>query len=124
MASRELNAQFAAMLDAKGLNTMRVLNGPSKFDLMLSLFDGNQHPRRTVSFQIEGFKKEVTVAITSVQQEDGSGESWNWEGFLRFAPETKAIRTKGYFSTKHRTGYFKFEPRPDSLDRLISALQR
>jgi hypothetical protein len=85
-----------------------IVNGPSKFDLMLSLFDGNKTPRRTVDFHLEGVKTRIQVAITEIQQEDGSGESWNFEGhtqnpFMHF-------QVCGYFSTSGRTGTLNFLP--------------
>jgi hypothetical protein len=54
--------------------TSPITEGPSKFDLMASLFDGkivqftqqnNQHP------------KIIKVILLSVEREDGSNESWN-----------------------------------------------
>src|ERR1035437_9577297 len=83
-----------------------VNDGPSKFDLMFSLFDGNKTPRRTVEFQLDGVKKSISVGITLVQQEDGSSESWNFHGWL--ASDNRSFRIKGYFSTKHRKGHLTF----------------
>lgn len=83
-----------------------VISGPSKFDLMLSLFDGNKEPRRTVEFQLEGARGPITVAITMVQQEDGSGESWNVEGWITSYRRNFAI--KAYYSSNSRKGYLTF----------------
>lgn len=102
----------------------RILNGPSKFDLMLSLFDGNKEPRRTVKFRLEGLKQEVEVAITSVQQEDGSGESWNWEGNLKLA-KGRGYHVRGYFATKGRMGRFVVEvPYYKSWDQSKDAFEK
>lgn len=84
-----------------------IVGGPSKFDLMLSLFDGNKHPRRTVDFQLEGVNGHIRVAITSVEQEDGSGESWNFGGHLWHDTE-KHWHVEGYFGTKGRRGTMRF----------------
>ena len=86
-----------------------VVGGPSKFDLMLSLFDGNQTPRRTVDFQLEGKKYPISVAILGVQQEDGSGESWNIEGLLWDKHHSEGYKVKGYYVTKGRAGSLVFE---------------
>jgi hypothetical protein len=84
-----------------------VVGGPNKFDLMLSLFDGNKRPRRTVGFQLEGVSRHIRIAITSVQQEDGSGESWNFGGHLWHDTE-KHWHVEGYFGTKDRRGTMHF----------------
>ena len=69
--------------------SFNAIGGPSKFDLMLSLFDGNKEPRRTVEFQ-----------------EDGSGESWNFEGGL--TNYRRGFHLRGYYSSKSRTGHITF----------------
>lgn len=89
--------------------SFRIVNGPSKFDLMLSLFDGNQTPRRTVSFQLEGVEMHIPVAIVMIEQEDGSGESWNFKGQTRFEGAKGSFHIKGYFATKGRCGHLEFE---------------
>lgn len=94
--------------------SFNVVGGPSKFDLMLSLFDGNKDPRRTVEFQLEGARRPITVGITMVQQEDGSGESWNFRGWVSGDDPTNSmfalnLHVDGYFSTRGRKGYITFE---------------
>lgn len=85
-----------------------VTGGPSKFDLMLSLFDGNQTPRKTVEFKLEGIKTPVRVAVTGVSQEDGSGESWIIEGWL--SGMEKSFPISLWFTTSSRKGYITFKP--------------
>lgn len=80
-----------------------IVGGPSKFDLMLSLFDGNKSPRRTVEFKLQESQIPITVAITSVQQENGSGESWNILGEI--VNSDRGFKIDGYFSTKARAGW-------------------
>ena len=80
-----------------------ITNGPSKFDLMLSLFDGNKKPRRTVTFQIQGGPGEIEVAVTMVRQEDGSGESWLFGGHCHNSIPT--LNVNGYFNTRSRKGW-------------------
>lgn len=82
-----------------------ITGGPSKFDLMVSLFEGNPKVRKTVSFKLEGLRREIQVAITGVQQEDGSGESWNIEGWVM--GEFRA-NVKAYYSSRSRSGHFRF----------------
>lgn len=102
-----------------------VVGGPSKFDLMLSLFDGNKDPRRAVEFQLEGARGPITAAITMVQQEDGSGESWNFRGWL--ANYRRNFGIQGYYSSKSRKGHLTFEVpfhyvmRGSGKDKVVSS---
>ncbi len=91
-------------------------NGPSKFDLMASLF--TRKPQKpTVSFKPEHGTIEYTATITGVSEEDGSGESWNVSGYLHdvfvvggkehggAARKVNRHPFKGYFSTADRKGW-------------------
>jgi hypothetical protein len=80
-----------------------IVNGPSKFDLMVSLFDNNAKPRRTVRFFLD-HGHELDVAITMIQQEDGSGESWNFTGTATYADGGTSFHVRGYFGTRSRKG--------------------
>jgi hypothetical protein len=79
-----------------------IKNGPSKFDLMLALFD---HKNRTVHFVLsspgglwpDGHTLEIH--ITEVGLEDGSGESWCFKG-----QAANGTRYKGWFRTDSRKG--------------------
>ena len=94
--------------------TMQIEDGPSKFDLMTSLFVWKPQ-RHRVRFKTPG--AEFEAAITSCEAEDGSGESWNLKGFIYplnknasqilesscgKRPETKTF--KSYFRTGDRKG--------------------
>ncbi len=81
-----------------------IVNGPPKFDLMVSLFEGNPTPRKTVSFLTD--RGSINVAITAIAQEDGSGESWLFEGYS--TTRSSHRRVKGWFSTKSRAGTMDF----------------
>jgi hypothetical protein len=83
--------------------TFNIVNGPSKFDLMVSLFEGNPESRRTVKFVVED-GREANVAITMIKQEDGSGESWMYEGDGNFLGGRIRFRMNGYFSSRARSG--------------------
>jgi len=91
--------------------SVTITAGPSKFDLMLSLFDGNKEPRRTVGFMIQSGKSDfhnrtaLEVAITKVSQEDGSGESWCFDGcVVNTRPQ---FHVTGWFRTSSRGGWVK-----------------
>lgn len=87
------------------LQEFRVVGGPNKFDLMAALFYGNMDTRHLVDFKVDGQKEPITVIISSVEREDGSGESWNLQGYV--ARTHKTLRgnvVKMYFSTQTRRG--------------------
>jgi len=69
--------------------------GPSKFDLMASLFDG-----KVVKFTIG--PEEVDVMITGVAREDGSLDSWIINGFI--PKDSQERKICGWYSTKRRAG--------------------
>lgn len=77
--------------------TRTIYAGPSKFDLMLSLFEGKQ-----VSF---GAGQETfTVTVVSIQKDDGGNESWHLAGNII----GQNLRTfTAYFNTQHRQGHFQ-----------------
>lgn len=95
----------------------KISSGPSKFDLMVSLFEGNQNPRKTVRFKVDSGQRkprgprntdeiiynDVDVAITLIAHEDGSGESWLFEGYIHGISRGNI---HGYYSTKNRSGWY------------------
>lgn len=109
-----------------------ILAGPSKFDLMLALFDNSNDRKRYVQFTLQvdggvGVVKTQSVApqgakaliaamdklptvveadITNVEREDGSSESWNIEGRLSMA--NGYPRFTAYFDTRSRKGTLTF----------------
>jgi hypothetical protein len=84
------------------LETM-ITNGPSKFDLMQALFV--RQPTRPV-FELSltvgpvGLTK-VKCMVNSVESEDGSGESWNIEGYVGDKKFT------AFYRTDKRTGMYR-----------------
>lgn len=101
-----------------------IVGGPSKFDLMLALFDSTREKPRSVGFEIssEGphFEK-IEVGITAVSHKGGSGEDWNFAGvmasdawpdtvsaYFNTIPRSK-LAIRGYFSTKTRQGSMTVE---------------
>jgi hypothetical protein len=92
------------------LNTLkRITGGPSKFDLMLALFD-RASGIRGVTFDIQRFEyPSVGVVINEVGLEDGSGESWNFKGKTvksKDYPECRNVM--GHFHTGYRTGIIQY----------------
>lgn len=75
----------------------RITAGPSKFDLMLAVFERGKN----VEFTVDG--KQVEVNVSSILAEDGSRESWCLSGYI-IGQQFK--RYTAYFSTQRRTGRF------------------
>jgi predicted ATPase len=92
-------------MSTKARGHVGIMNGPSKFDLMVSLFT-TVPVRVPVLFKTENHG-DFSAIITGVRWEDGSGESWIIEGYSVFAA---GARFTGYFSTKDRRGHIKFLP--------------
>lgn len=87
--------------------TAKIIDGPSKWNLMLSLFDGDSLHRRPVFFFTDapapnGLAPRVEVYINIIEREDGSGENWNFDGCLK-----DSTRVKGFFSTSRRRGWLE-----------------
>ncbi len=101
-------------------NLKNIVRGPSKFDLMLALFDSKFPDFRTVVFQLED-GTHFEANITGVQAEDGSANSWNFTATGRLNTKSNEFaHVHGYYSTAKRTGTVTFpEGRvPKELARL------
>jgi len=92
--------------------------GPSKFDLMLALFDRKQVNARRIEFNLSSGKTmTAVVVITEVGIEDGSGESWLFKGAVRdilLADEysenhmpPSPRRVHGWYRTDTRKGWIE-----------------
>ena len=93
---------------------LKITEGPSKWDLMLALFDHKPRSRR-VTFKLEG-GQEFQLLVLRVQAEDGSGESWNIDGHAEPLPgKILPIGIKWgpssmiYFRTDSRKGHLRLE---------------
>ena len=89
-----------------------ISDGPSKFDLMLALFDAYQHGQGKTSIRRVMFGTAIGLVearITSVSIEDGSNESWLISGsFTRLEDGTWWLYNfDGYYSTRRRKGYLQ-----------------
>lgn len=89
---------------------IHIADGPGKFDLMVSLFEGNRVPRTRVAFKVDNdnlgngtTQSVLEVAITMVAQEDGSGEAWLFEGYVHSG---KRGKIHGFYSSQTRTGWY------------------
>jgi hypothetical protein len=66
----------------------KIKNGPSKWSLILGFSDKIEGKRRSVRFMVDasncpkGLEHEVNVVINQLEWEDGSGESWNFSGYI------------------------------------------
>ncbi len=86
-----------------------ILNGPSKFDLMLALFDGDSINPRHVSFTVLDnslAKMGISVALNSLAREDGSSQNWLFTGYL-WTTDHDNRSVKGYLSIKNRKGWIE-----------------
>lgn len=90
-----------------------LVDGPSKFDLMLALFDKDKG--RKVSFTDEhGMKYEASISM--VESEDGSGESWNLKGSTTiWGAGGKEGDGKVHLLRYHFIGYFRTDRRKGHL---------
>ena len=84
--------------------TFKIVRGPSKFDLMIALFHVCGNGRHPLAFKVNGRKLEVLVTINGVSREDGSGESWCFQGYSQ---PNKHV--KGWFRTDTRRGQIEIE---------------
>ena len=95
-----------------------IIDGPSKFDLMLSLFDTNNLITRMVTFKVVNLPRLCKPAIAdqvcidrlerSRQEED----LWAFSGFRIADEERKTnnhinIHYEGMYSTRKRRGYME-----------------
>lgn len=99
----------------------KIVNAPSKFDLCITFFD-RPNPekldcRRTVNFTIQGpsfpsGRLRIAVVINAISWEDGSGESWCFEGYCNTnvgQPKNWTAKVKGWFRTSDRKGWIDIE---------------
>jgi len=85
-----------------------IKEGPGKFDLMLALFDNTSSHQRTVHFGLTGLDNAYAEAkITSIEHEDGSGDSWLFKGYSKHG--NLRYKVSGYYSTQTRKGWIEYE---------------
>lgn len=99
------------------LVTLKITDGPSKFDLMLALFDRSvvnnvANRRRVVVRADNGFKYQLHISGVCV--EDGTGDSWKIKGQGQRVSRKDAIPFphfdfNGSFHTNTRHGSLETE---------------
>jgi hypothetical protein len=82
---------------------LHITGGPSKWDLMISLFHGDHLRREKVDFSVYETSSKLAVVINSVERESGSGENWNFTGY------SSNMKVRGYYETHSRTGWMVIE---------------
>jgi hypothetical protein len=87
-----------------------ITNGPSKFDLMAALFIAAGEKQQNVRFNIAETGQLLEVRILQVGREDGSGESWLFQGLAEDTQLKRGRYVKGYFSTRTRRGTIEYMP--------------
>ena len=75
-----------------------ILSGPSKYDLMLALFDRTMDRPRPVTFKIE--MHSVIAHVVSVSIEDGTGDSW----LIELQSSDFGRYFHGHYNSDRRTG--------------------
>lgn len=88
----------------------QIINGPSKFDLMASLFEGKiveiTCGFNNVDTDKAGNCPKLEVVFTKVGIKDGLQDSWI--GDVDFhAPNYENVRRQYYYDTRRRTGYIR-----------------
>jgi len=81
----------------------RILKGPSRFDLMIALFEG-----KSVDFTItnlSGYPEKVPARITSIGVKDRSKKTWLIEGDFTF--RFSVLYFKGHFNSQGRQGWIR-----------------
>jgi len=98
-----------------------IIDGPSKWELSLALFDRSTHTRRVhISANIP-HSVWFDLGVESVQAKDNSGDSWNIEGELGVAVRKKGVpvtaptpdpfsRVFIQYNTRSRQGTVRFLP--------------
>jgi hypothetical protein len=114
---------FIADSDRRSEFKRQIVNGPSKFDLMLALFDWAPHRRVEITLD-EGisddgpnYGRKHDLLIMGVSAENDSGESWNISGNLTFSVRGhgQSLRNsprsfRGNFRTDTRKGWIVINP--------------
>ena len=103
---------------------LAIVDGPGKYELSVGLFDNTMEHPRYVEFTFTtdpshmgscpdwfspqgGPRQKFQVSTSSVEREDGSGESWNITGAI--IHETGYIPFSGYYTSRRRTGCVMFK---------------
>ena len=88
-----------------------VVDGPSDMGLMASLFVRIDGKKPTVDFTLHSMTpyrgvNNVKVEISGVDEEDRSGDNWNFRGYMQTPGDpNRWSQINGYFNIRRRKGY-------------------
>ncbi|MFA6432712.1 MAG: hypothetical protein WCV82_02745 [Candidatus Paceibacterota bacterium] len=106
----------------------KIVNGPSKHDLDIAFINRINGKRLPVEFWVEGLystnpneRTNVCAVINSLSWEDGSGESWNFEGYVTCHDKEVMYpgKIKGQYWTSSREGIMTISQEVDGLNTII-----
>ena len=85
---------------------LQIDGGPGKFDLMNGLFQRGATIMFRVTQKVSGSTvkfphQEIVAHVNMVQQEDGSCESWNLQGWVESFAGYKPCDFRAYYRTKY-----------------------
>src|SRR5690606_36912190 len=87
---------------------IQLINGPSKWDLMIALLHGRSDKAELVEVQAED-QFVFPLRINSMIREDGSGENWILTGMSPIKSTGEEIEFSAFFSTRVRSGTIRFK---------------
>jgi len=90
-----------------------IVDGPSKWNFAVSLFDGGSRGRRVVSFALKSSDSQtpfpLCFLINGAEREDGSGENWLFKGYSCSDAAKMVCAGRGFFSLQTRKGRIELE---------------
>ncbi len=96
---------------------LTIVNGPSRWDFAISLFEGEASRQKELKFTLEDRTRTnrpvniVRVRLTGVEREDGSGDKWLFKGYYRLGAVSSKLH--GYFDLERRLGWATLEDFPE-----------
>ena len=92
-----------------------IKNGPSKWDMVLAIFDGDELHRRTVNFVVSGppivlgdlVLPSLPFVVDGAKRDHLSEDDWQIWGYP-FCGYKHNRYMKGFYSTQSRTGWLEF----------------
>lgn len=93
---------------------LNITDGPSKWDLILAIFEGDSLHRREVTFTLEDrgttdpniqWFDQRSFMLNGASREDGSGNNWLIHGYFLGAT---TVHAHGFYSTRTRDGWLEF----------------
>jgi len=93
----------------------QIINGPSKWNFILSLSDGGFASRRKVTFSIKAPQStpdnasllNIDCVLNGLKRTDEDDENWSFIGYCIF-DNSEHVPCQGFFSNLTRTGWVEF----------------